>query len=242
MSMGNGWIKLGLLISMMVAIPRGAVAALPASGAASSLRLGMSASLAMRLASTDAETMARTLSIQGFLKAERGDHQGAIADYDRALQLNPADLDVYYNRGVSRAALKDFQGAISDYNAVLRMDPHSGDALFNRGMAYAATSNRRAALKDLTNAINIYELRVTLNQLVNPAATDDPSTLAPTNPITNLPYLYYHRGGVWLDLEQPAMSMADWQRAATLAQQIGDRTLATIIQNEINRLLALPQR
>ena len=46
-----------------------------------------------------------------------GDSQGALADYDRALQINPNFANAYLNRGVSRSRLGDTQSAVADYSA-----------------------------------------------------------------------------------------------------------------------------
>ena len=41
---------------------------------------------------------------------------GAIADYTKAIKLNPNYADAYYNRGVAKSNLQDYDGAIADFN------------------------------------------------------------------------------------------------------------------------------
>ena len=53
---------------------------------------------------------------RGNAKSDLGDKQGAIADYNQAITINPKYAKVYYNRGVVKSALGDKQGAISDFN------------------------------------------------------------------------------------------------------------------------------
>jgi tetratricopeptide (TPR) repeat protein len=44
---------------------------------------------------------------KGVRKYEAGDFDGAIADYDRAIALNPHDSRAYYDRGLAKQAKGD---------------------------------------------------------------------------------------------------------------------------------------
>jgi len=46
----------------------------------------------------------------------KGDLDGALADYERAILLNPNLAELYVKRGDVRRAKGDLQGAISDYD------------------------------------------------------------------------------------------------------------------------------
>jgi tetratricopeptide (TPR) repeat protein len=48
----------------------------------------------------------------GGRKYDFQDFLGAIADYTRALELNPKLAEAYKNRGLAKAYLEDFVGAI----------------------------------------------------------------------------------------------------------------------------------
>ena len=51
----------------------------------------------------------------GVNKYEQGDYQGAIADYTKALKINPKDVISYSNRGIARELVNDLQGACDDW-------------------------------------------------------------------------------------------------------------------------------
>ena len=52
---------------------------------------------------------------RAFKKAEKGDDVGAIADYTKAIELNPEDALAYYNRGIAKGNLDDMSGACADW-------------------------------------------------------------------------------------------------------------------------------
>jgi len=61
------------------------------------------------------------------------DYAGAIADYTKAIELDPNDAKAYYNRGNSKKNLKDYKGAITDYTKAIELKPDYVDAYYNRG-------------------------------------------------------------------------------------------------------------
>ena len=58
---------------------------------------------------------------------------GTIADYDEAIRLNPAYVDVYNNRGLARKKQGDVDGALADYDQAIRLNPAYVDAYNNPG-------------------------------------------------------------------------------------------------------------
>ena len=51
---------------------------------------------------------------RGNSKAKAKDYYGAIADYTKAIEINPNDAGAYYNRGISKYYLGDKNGACQD--------------------------------------------------------------------------------------------------------------------------------
>ncbi|MBD2329476.1 tetratricopeptide repeat protein [Alkalinema sp. FACHB-956] len=87
------------------------------------------------------------------LKAGRVD--GAIADFDKAIQLNPKFSLAYQARGSAYLKQQKFDSAIADFNQVLDVDPNFSLALIDRAQAYQQTKQMAAAMQDLNRAIAV---------------------------------------------------------------------------------------
>src|SRR5204863_6387579 len=62
---------------------------------------------------------------RGIAKLQKSDWDGAIADFDRALQFDPKLAQAYANRGDAKTEKGDFDGAIADFNRALQLNPRS---------------------------------------------------------------------------------------------------------------------
>ncbi|MGE4597046.1 MAG: tetratricopeptide repeat protein [Methylophilaceae bacterium] len=61
-------------------------------------------------------------------KYDLKDYSGAIADYNKAIEINPNHADAYYNRGIAKDNLEDYYGAIADYTKAIEIDPNDAEA------------------------------------------------------------------------------------------------------------------
>jgi tetratricopeptide (TPR) repeat protein len=59
-------------------------------------------------------------------KSEEGDQEGAIADFNRSIEIFPKDPFTFYLRGLTKFKLKDKQGAISDMTTATELIRQDG--------------------------------------------------------------------------------------------------------------------
>ena len=85
-------------------------------------------------------------------KAEEGDFYGAIADYSKAIEINPRYSKAYNNRGNAKRSLKDYDGAIADYSKTIEINPNNGSAYKNRGIAKELIGDLKGACADWRRA------------------------------------------------------------------------------------------
>jgi tetratricopeptide (TPR) repeat protein len=86
---------------------------------------------------------------------ENNDNDRALADFNKAIELDPKFGFAYYNRGKIYFQNGQFDLALKDYNVVLETSPRFLDALSNRGAILAKLGQREKALADLNLAIEI---------------------------------------------------------------------------------------
>ena len=70
---------------------------------------------------------------RGNKKGVSGDHYGAIADYNKAIEINPNYDSAYVNRGATKMTLKNYYGALADYNKAIEINPSDGTYYTVRG-------------------------------------------------------------------------------------------------------------
>ena len=92
---------------------------------------------------------------RGIEKGKSGDLDGAIADFNRAIELNPKDDAPYYNRAQAKRLKNDTAGAIADYTRAIELGSTNPAAYNNRGNARAEKNDRDGAIADYTRAIEL---------------------------------------------------------------------------------------
>jgi len=73
---------------------------------------------------------------RGQANYEAGKLEQAIADYTKAIGLNPQLPPAYYSRGLAYADIGNLDQAIEDYTIAIELDPDFAKIYISRGNAY----------------------------------------------------------------------------------------------------------
>ena len=126
-------------------------------------------------------------------KFEVANYEGAILDYNKALELSPAEICLVYSmRGNAKRNLGDFEGAISDQNQALDFDPLYADGYFNR-------SSAKFKMGDFTGAIDDYSQVIK----INPKDSD----------------AFFNRANVKKEIGDMNGACEDWRKAVDLGDE-----------------------
>lgn len=96
---------------------------------------------------------------RGNANLRRGDLAGAVANYDKSLELNPRSAEAHFKRGQVRRTLGDLDGAIADYEVAWEIDAtlvitrDVADAYYRRGFIAANGLELDNAISDFSLAI-----------------------------------------------------------------------------------------
>ncbi|MGI6419926.1 MAG: tetratricopeptide repeat protein [Thermoguttaceae bacterium] len=98
---------------------------------------------------------ARQVCVRSASLHARGDLDGAIAEIEQALQIDPRCAEAWNNRGAIRYARGDACGAMADFDRALEVHPCYSEAYNNRGIVRHATGDFAGALIDFDQALQI---------------------------------------------------------------------------------------
>jgi Tfp pilus assembly protein PilF len=155
---------------------------------------------------------------------ERGDVEGAIAQYDKAIESNPGDAQAYLERARIYLDQKKFSNVMDDTTHAIMLHRltavHLSDAYCMRALARINDGDFQAALADCNNAINAapknaagYNNRARVRLATHDwkGVVTDSNTAMSLKPNSALPY--YNRGFAYSHLNNNAQAMADWEKA-----------------------------
>ena len=93
---------------------------------------------------------------RGTERFERGDFDGAIADFSEYTRLRPDDAAGWYKRGNAWSYKRNYDKAIADYTEVIRINPPRVVLAWNnRGNAWLAKGEHDNAIADFDEAIRL---------------------------------------------------------------------------------------
>jgi hypothetical protein len=78
--------------------------------------------LAPQKSAPQKSTPDQDLCARGALRQSRGDTEGALADYQKAIEINPLSAKAYAGRGLAREIKGDLAGAKADYSKSVEIE------------------------------------------------------------------------------------------------------------------------
>ena len=92
-------------------------------------------------------TMPRRMPLLPQAKPPCSGVAGAIQDFSKAIELNPASAVAFLGRGNARFTLKDNNGALQDFNKVITLQPTNSNVYFNMGVIYGSQNKSQEAIR-----------------------------------------------------------------------------------------------
>ena len=171
------------------------------------------------------------------------EHEKAIADYNKAIALNPKYAIAYNNRGLAYDELKEHEKAFEDYNKAIALDPEYARAYNNRGIAYNKLKEHEKAIADYNKVIALdpeyaraYNNRGTAYGKLkkHEKAFEDYNKAIALNPEDAI--AYYNRGTAYDELKKHEKAIEDYNKAIELnpeyATAYANRGIIRLISNE----------
>jgi len=92
--------------------------------------------------------------VKGASAMRKGDDEGVIRNYSRAIEISPEDLDYYYARGHAHWHRRELGLAVADFSAAIELNPDDMYAHLVRGAIYREKGFPAQALTDLNFVLN----------------------------------------------------------------------------------------
>lgn len=107
-----------------------------------------STSYAIKSGSGLKQSLKQSFYLRGYLFGIIGCTYSALADLNKALEIDPSYAAAYTERGICYMDLKNYEKARDDLNRALSLNPYSGDARLARGKLMLELDKPQAAEND----------------------------------------------------------------------------------------------
>jgi len=94
------------------------------------------------------------LNLLGFVNLQLNCHEESFSVYSKSIEINPHQVEVFFNRAIVSAKLKKFPEAIKDYDVVISHNPKNIDALINQSAVYQDMQNFEEGLRTINIALS----------------------------------------------------------------------------------------
>jgi tetratricopeptide (TPR) repeat protein len=159
---------------------------------------------------------------RGVNLAKAGQYEQAIAEFDKAIELDPNYTAAYANRGNVYSQIGQHDKAIADCNKAIELDPDDAEVYGNRAAVYSHMGEHDKAIADYNKAIELdpnyaqayYNRGIAYSSLGEyDKAIADYTKAIELNP--NYAKAYYNRGLAYKAQGREAEAMADFQMVVT---------------------------
>jgi tetratricopeptide (TPR) repeat protein/S1-C subfamily serine protease len=159
-------------------------------------------------------------SNRGNLYALQQKWELALADYNKATDINPNYVEAYINRGSLYFDQQKLELALTDFNKAIARNPQLANAYYNRGNLYSKQQKRDLALADYNKAIDInpnyVEAYINRGNLYSKQQKWD-LALADFNKAIDInpryADAYYNRGNLYSKQQKWNLALADYNKA-----------------------------
>ncbi|MFZ4481425.1 MAG: tetratricopeptide repeat protein, partial [Rhodoferax sp.] len=156
-------------------------------------------------------------------------YESAIEKYDSAIDIWPAAVAAYINRGLAWQGLKQHAAAIRSYDEALNIAPNVAEAYFNRGLAFYDLNQHQAAIDNYDRALALrpntadtyYNRGIALHALKQyQAAVSSYDNVIALEPCSAR--VYYNRGIALHAMEHYQTAIASYDNAIALQPSHAD--------------------
>lgn len=91
----------------------------------------------------------------GMEKLQNNDFEGAIADFNKAIELDPKNAVAYLNRANARFGIGDLDCAVADFDKAIELKPDDANGYIGRATIFLALHEIEKAEQNVSKALEI---------------------------------------------------------------------------------------